>query len=138
MKQAILDAIKSDPEIRKTLDVLKSNQPGEIYRRYDERCRKLRPADTTTLDYIFSHCGFSDIKYGLQFGVDIDIAMAVSKKVGKIKDEREYKICLFEALDELGLSQALTSMENHQFKNVPLHPLPHDFERVRPLPPMKW
>lgn len=135
MKQHIINAVKSDEGLRKTLEILNANHMGVILRRYEELFYK-KTGRTIQSDYIINKAFIEsswNIKHGLQVWVKSDLWNYVKKETGKQPDETEFSISLHEALDELQMSRALAGVES--IYRVPEPPKPLPISAIRKIPP---
>src|SRR3989338_4867697 len=135
MKQLIMNAVKSDEGLRKTLEILNASHMGAILRRYEELLLK-KTGRRIESDYILKKAFIEsswNIKCGLQVWVKSDIWNYVKREMGKQPDELEFTIILYEALDELQLSRALAGMESIYRQTPP--PKPLSISAIRKIPP---
>jgi hypothetical protein len=135
MKQRIINAIKSDGELKKTLEILNANHMGVILRRYEELLLK-KTGRRIESEYILKKAFIEspgNIKCGLQVWVKSDLWNYVKGEIGKQPDELEFSLSLHEALDELQLSRALAGVESIYRQTPPPKPLPISaIEKIKP------
>ena len=140
LKDDIVNAIKSDESLRKTLEILKSNQLGTILRRYEELFRE-RNGKKAECEYVLGIV-FSDspwrVKQALQVWVKSDAWNLVTNGTGKRLDEIEFRISLYEALDELQLSRAMMGEGFERSRNVEPMPLLVEMGKLKPRTIQRW
>lgn len=141
MKQHIINAIKSDGELKKTLEILNAKQMGAILRRYEELFLK-KTGKRIKSDYILNKAFIEspwNIKCGLQVWVKRDLWDYVEREIGRQPDETEFSISLHEALDELQLSRAVAGIEIIFREPEPPKPLPISaIQKIKPRTIQRW
>lgn len=108
LKKFITDAIKSDSNIRQSLDVLKKNKTGSILNRYKEEYRRKTGGKEAKDDGCIRNTFISapgNIKNALDAWVKTDIWNHVNKKTGKTPDEYDFNLSFHEVLDEIELDE---------------------------------
>ena len=141
MKPLIINAIKSDGNIRTTLEILNAGQIGTIVQHYEEKLRAKMDLKDETQAHVFRIAMESEslrLKRLLQLWVKGDVWLRVKEQTGEKPDDIGFRISFYEALDDLQLSRAMMGEGFERSRNVEPMPLPVEMGKLKPRTIQRW